>query len=117
MNTKDKQELLNTKALPNEKTPNALQSTQQKISNGASLLAQVSTLAWNLVIPIVGGVLLGHYLDKKGEQGVTWTLSLLVMGVMLAFSNLYNLYVEHRHNHLEEEKSNLTDKVPHAKEK
>ena len=80
------------------------------------LLAQVSTLAWNLVIPIVGGVLLGHYLDKRGENGVTWTLSLLVLGVMIAFSNLYNLYIEHKYDSVDEEKI-VTDKVPHAKEK
>lgn len=80
------------------------------------LLAQVSTLAWNLVIPIVGGVLLGHYLDQRGEQGITWTLSLLVLGVMIAFSNLYSLYIEHKYDSDEEEKI-VTDKVPHAKDK
>jgi len=80
------------------------------------LLAQVSTLAWNLVIPIVGGVLLGHYLDQRGENDVTWTLSLLVLGVMISFSNLYNLYIEHKNDSVEKEKI-VTDKVPHAKDK
>ncbi|MDY6846329.1 MAG: AtpZ/AtpI family protein [Chloroflexota bacterium] len=59
-----------------------------------SLLTEVSTLAWNLVIPIVGGVMLGHYLDNRNGSGVTWSLSLLVLGVIIAFSNLYNLYIE-----------------------
>ena len=92
-------------------------SAQPKPSNSAGLLAQVSTLAWNLVIPIVGGVLLGHYLDKRSEQGVTWTLSLLVLGILLAFSNLYNLYIEHKYEYLEEKESKVTDKVPNAEEK
>ena len=35
-----------------------------------NLLAEVSTLAWNLVIPIVGGVLLGHYIDKRSKAAL-----------------------------------------------
>ena len=66
-----------------------------KGSSSMGLLAQVTTLSWNLVIPIVGGVLLGYYLDGKSGDGYRWTLSLLVLGVIIAFSNLYNLYIEH----------------------
>lgn len=65
-----------------------------KPANSIGLLAQVTTLAWNLVIPIVGGVMLGYYLDNRSGDGFTWTLSLLVLGVLIAFSNLYNLYDE-----------------------
>lgn len=82
-----------------------------------SLLAQVSTLAWNLVIPIVGGVLLGSYLDNRKGDGMTWTLSLLVLGVIIAFSNLYNLYIEHGQNQLETQPRKETDKVIHDQEK
>jgi predicted F0F1-ATPase subunit len=64
-------------------------------SNGLELLAQVSTLSWDLVVPIVGGVLLGSYIDNRTESGFTWTLSLLVLGVLIAFGNLYNLYHDH----------------------
>jgi ATP synthase protein I len=58
------------------------------------LIARLTTLSWNLVIPIVGGTILGHYIDVKLGGGHAWTLSLLVLGVIVAFSNLYNLYVE-----------------------
>jgi len=68
---------------------------QDRSSNFFELLGHVSTLAWNLVIPIVGGVLLGYYLDSRTDGELTWTLSLLVLGVLIAFSNLYNLYIEH----------------------
>ena len=78
-------------------------------SIGMNLLAEVSTLAWNLVIPIVGGVLLGHYIDKKSDSGVTWTMSLLVLGILIAFSNLYNLYIEHSHRPVEEDDNKNTD--------
>lgn len=52
-------------------------------------------LGWNLIVPIVGGVLLGRYLDDKLGNEFTWTLSLLLMGVAVAFNNLYTMYVEH----------------------
>jgi F0F1-type ATP synthase assembly protein I len=63
--------------------------------HGLGLLAQVTSLAWDLVVPIVGGVLLGSFLDGRLDGGLTWTLSLLVLGILIAFGNLYNLYVEH----------------------
>ena len=59
------------------------------------LLAEATTLAWNLVFPIVGGVILGRYLDDRLGQDYAWTLSLLALGVLVAFSNLYTLYIEH----------------------
>ena len=59
------------------------------------LLAQATTLSWNLVVPVVGGVLLGRYLDDRFGYEFTWTLSLLALGVLVAFNNLYAMYVEH----------------------
>ncbi len=59
------------------------------------LVAQATTLGWNLMVPIVGGVLLGRYLDDRLGKEFTWTLSLLLMGVAVAFNNLYAMYVEH----------------------
>ena len=85
-------------------------------SIGMNLLAEVSTLAWNLVIPIVGGVLLGHYIDKRTESGVTWTMSLLVLGILIAFSNLYNLYIEHSHQPVEKDDNVNTDEEINEKE-
>ena len=81
-----------------------------------NLLAEVSTLAWNLVIPIVGGVLLGHYIDMRFESGVTWTMSLLVLGIIIAFSNLYTLYIEHTHRPVEENDNDDTDEEINDKE-
>ena len=59
------------------------------------LVAQATMLGWDLVVPIVGGVLLGRYLDDKLDKEFTWTLSLLLMGVAVAFNNLYAMYIEH----------------------
>ncbi len=59
------------------------------------MAVEATTLGWNLVIPIVGGVLLGRYLDDKFDKEFTWTLTLLFMGVAVAFNNLYTMYIEH----------------------
>lgn len=90
---------------------------QEDESRGISLLAQVTTLAWNLVIPIVGGALLGSYLDNRGAGGTSWTLSLLVLGVIVAFSNLYNLYIEHgKSQEKSEEKETVREETDEEKE-
>jgi predicted F0F1-ATPase subunit len=85
----------------------ATEKTTKK-SNTMELLAQVSTLSWNLVVPIVGGVLLGAYLDKRTGNEFTWTLSLLVLGVMISLSNLYSLYIEHGQKQIEPRKEKET---------
>jgi len=76
-----------TKSFPSNK--------ESKKSDGLGMLARVSTLSWDLVVPIVGGVLLGTYIDKRTGSELRWTLSLLVLGIIIAFANLYNLYMDH----------------------
>ncbi len=93
-----------------DKTSQAPQ--KQTPSKSVSLLAQLTTLAWNLAFPIVGGVLLGNYLDRRFESELTWTLSLLVLGVMASFSNLYTLYKEHGLQPLKNGKKNSGRKEP-----
>jgi predicted F0F1-ATPase subunit len=85
------------------------QASEKNATSGLGLMVQVTNLAWNLVIPIVGGVLLGHYLDRRTGEDITWTLSLLVLGVLIAFMNLYELNVEHRHQSVGDEKNRTID--------
>jgi ATP synthase protein I len=54
----------------------------------------MSSLGWSLVAPIVGGALLGHYLDRLTNQGVKWTVGLLFVGVAMSLYNLYQIMVE-----------------------
>ena len=46
------------------------------------------SLGWDLAIPIFGGVLLGHYLDKWLSTTYEFTIGLLVMGVAISYYNL-----------------------------
>jgi predicted F0F1-ATPase subunit len=61
------------------------------------LVAIMSSLGWSLVVPIVGGALLGNYLDRITGQEFTWTIGLLFGGVAMSLYNLYHiLYKETR---------------------
>jgi len=55
------------------------------------LAATMSSLGWSLVVPIVGGALLGHYLDRITGQEFVWTVGLLFGGVAIALYNLYHI--------------------------
>ena len=53
------------------------------------LVATMSSLGWSMVLPIVGGALLGNYLDKVTGQEFVWTVGLLFAGVAMSLYNMY----------------------------
>jgi ATP synthase protein I len=55
------------------------------------LVAIMLSLGWNLVLPIVGGALLGSFLDGKADGGFVWTVGLLFTGVVVSLYNLYHI--------------------------
>lgn len=60
--------------------------------NGENLwrvLGEVWDLAWVTVAPMLLGLFLGQYLDRKYPLGFSWTLSLLALGTLFGFYNLY----------------------------
>jgi ATP synthase protein I len=50
--------------------------------------ATLTTLGWDLAVPIFGGVLLGYFLDRRLETGYVFTLSLLFLGIFVGFYNV-----------------------------
>ena len=59
------------------------------------LAARMASLGWSLVLPIVGGALLGSYLDRITGREFVWTVGLLFGGVVISFYTLYQvLFVE-----------------------
>jgi len=54
-------------------------------------MAQATSLAWNVVVPIVGGTLLGRYIDDRVGEEYMWTITLLFGGTFIAFYNLYHV--------------------------
>tara|TARA_R110000824_G_scaffold311868_1_gene499013 strand:+ start:2237 stop:2545 length:309 start_codon:yes stop_codon:yes gene_type:complete len=46
-------------------------------------LAQIGVLGWIIVVPTLGGLFLGHWIDKRLETGIFWTGPLLVAGLLI----------------------------------
>ncbi len=67
----------------------------------------VLSIGWDLALPIVGGVLLGHFLDQWLGSGYTFTLGLLVLGVMIGYFNLSRLI--HRLNQQDKKRKELEE--------
>ncbi len=63
-----------------------------------TLLSQtiyIGTLGLTMVLPIVGGAYLGRWLDGMSDgYSMRWTLSLLLLGVVLGAVNVYLLIRE-----------------------
>lgn len=57
-------------------------SRREKVGNLWQQVARVGTLGWMIVLPIVGGALLGHLLDRRFDTGVRWALALMSVGVI-----------------------------------
>lgn len=63
--------------------------------NLLSQTAYIGTLGLVMVLPIIGGVYLGHWLDSMMTGYSTrWTLSLLFTGLVIGIFNVYFLIKE-----------------------
>ncbi len=47
-----------------------------------------TTLGWELALPIFGGVLLGYTLDRQLDTGHSFTIGLLLFGIVSGYYNL-----------------------------
>ena len=64
---------------------------RKKTASFWRLAVTMSSLGWSLVVPIVGGALLGYYLDRVTGQEFIWTVGLLFAGVAMSLYNLYHI--------------------------
>ncbi len=49
----------------------------------------LTTLGWEIAVPIFGGILLGYQLDRYLGLNYIFTISLLVFGIMIGYYNIY----------------------------
>jgi len=49
---------------------------------------KTTSLGWDLALPIFGGVLMGHLLDRWLSTGYAFTIGLLGLGVFTGFYNV-----------------------------
>jgi ATP synthase protein I len=46
-------------------------------------LAMIGSLGWLIVVPMLAGVFLGGWIDRRWETGILWTAALLFLGLLL----------------------------------
>jgi ATP synthase protein I len=73
------------------------QSHKKDLLSFWQFAATMSSLGWSLVVPIVGGALLGHYLDRVTGHEFVWTVGLLFGGVAISLYNLYHILYKETH--------------------
>ncbi len=47
---------------------------------------------WLFVIPVIAGAYLGRFLDKHVKAGISWTLTLMLLGIAIGTYNVWYVY-------------------------
>ena len=75
------------------------QRMQQAEKDHPTLLSQTiytGSLGLLFILPVVGGAYLGHWLDSMMEgYSMRWTLSLIMLGIVVGAVNVYLFVREH----------------------
>jgi len=81
---------------------------QSKKTKKYSISLSLTTLGWELALPIFGGVLLGYQIDSKtAGSGYNYTFSLLILGIFIGYYNLYKyIHIEMLRTKLKNRNSN-----------
>ncbi len=62
-----------------------------KMYENLTLISQIGIM---MVVPIIGGLWLGNYLDEKFNTSPLFLLSLIAVGAISSFYNLYKFAVK-----------------------
>lgn len=78
-----------------ERIENQVKRIKQAQREKPTLVSQttyITTLGLMIVLPIVGGAYLGHWIDSlMAGYSIRWTITLLLGGVVMGFFNVYFL--------------------------
>lgn len=67
-----------------------MKKAERERPNLLSQTVYIGTLGLLLVLPVVGGAYLGHWLDTMVEgYSIRWTLSMLFIGLFVGIINVY----------------------------
>jgi ATP synthase protein I len=77
-----------------ERQASRMQKAERERPTLLAQTAYIGVLGMLLVLPVVGGAYLGLWLDRlAGGYSFRWTLSLIVLGVLVGAMNVY-LYIK-----------------------
>lgn len=81
-----------------------LKARKRPESNTWFGLGMIGIIGWAIVVPTLLGAALGSWLDKNHPGGHSWTLALLVAGLVLGCFNAWNWVSQQETKMLSEEK-------------
>jgi len=66
--------------------------SQENITNKNFKNISLTSLGWELALPIFGGVFLGYHIDRVlARSQYLFTVLLLILGIIIGYYNLYRL--------------------------
>lgn len=55
---------------------------------------KASSIGWELALPIVVGPVIGYFIDRRSQTGVTYTLIFLGIGLIAGLSSLIRFIID-----------------------
>lgn len=80
----------------------AAKKYKKSVWSGFGLFGMVG---WSIVVPTMGGAILGIWLDGKYPQPFSWTLSLLIIGLLMGCLMAWN-WINKEHEEINNKKGN-----------
>ena len=72
------------------------QKAQRERSSVVAQTIYLGSIGLMLILPIVGGAYLGHWLDQKSpEFSSSWTISFILIGLGIGVANIFFFMKEH----------------------
>ena len=71
-------------------------------------LGTFGLVGWSVALPMVGAVFLGIWIDSKYPGGYSWTLMLLVFGLVLGCFNAWT-WISRQRKNIKQERENDAD--------
>ena len=79
-----------------ERQAKRMRQAEEEQSSLAAQTIYIGTLGLLFVLPVIGGVYLGYWLDSQMEgYSVHWTMILLFLGLAIGVLNVYLFMREH----------------------
>jgi len=76
-----------------EKVARQLKKARNEKSGFLHYASLIGVGGWLFALPVVAGAYLGNYLDKETHGGISWSLTLIMLGVAAGVFNIwYFLY-------------------------
>ncbi|MCG8485093.1 MAG: AtpZ/AtpI family protein [Clostridia bacterium] len=57
-------------------------------------LALITHIGLQMIIPILGAVFLGHYIDERIQTGNIFLIIFIICGVIIGFLNVYKIVMQ-----------------------